>query len=114
MKDTSYRDYIVEDILGHIDGITARGMFSGWAIYLDGVVVGIIAEGEFYLKADKELVLKYRKEGLYPFSYSKNDGKIYEMAYVNVPIETLEDRDKVRERVMESYDVSVNSKKKKK
>jgi TfoX/Sxy family transcriptional regulator of competence genes len=113
MKDTSYRDYIVEDVLGHIEGITARGMFSGWTIYLDGVVIGLIAEGEFYLKADKELVLKYKKEGLYPFTYTKKDGKTYEMACVNVPIETLEDREKVRERVMESYGIGLNSKKKK-
>lgn len=55
-QDSSFKDYIVEDVLGHIDGISSRAMFGGWGIYLDKVIVGIIAEGELYLKADKGLM----------------------------------------------------------
>lgn len=114
LKDISYKDYIVEDVLGHIEGISAKGMFGGWGIYLDRVIVGIIAEGEFYLKANKELVVKYKKEGLYPFTYTKGSGKKYEMAYVSVPIEVLEDKEAIKERIMESFDISVKSAKPKK
>ena len=112
-KDSSYKDYIVEDVLEHVGDVTARSMFGGWAIYLDGVIVGIIAEGELYLKATKELVVEYKKQGLYPFTYDKGDGKTYEMAYMSVPIETLEDREAIKERVMESYEISVQAKKSK-
>lgn len=110
-RDNSYKDYIVEDVLGHIDGITSRAMFSGHGIYLDGVIVGIIAEGELYLKANKELVAKYKKEGLHPFTYTGNKNKVYEMAYVSVPLETLEDREKIQERIYESFEISKNKKK---
>ena len=109
--DNSFRDYIVEDVLGHIPGITSRAMFGGWGIYLDKIVVGIIAEGELYLKADKELVSKYKKLDLYPFTYSGQKGKKYEMSYMSVPIETLEDREKMEERVYESYEISKRAKK---
>lgn len=109
-KDKTYMEYIVGDVLGHINGISAKSMFSGWGIYLDSVIVGIIAEGELYLKADKELVAKYKKEGLYPFTY-RNNGRIYEMSYMSVPIETLEDREAIELRVIESYAISRKSKK---
>ena len=112
-KDSSYKDYIVEDVLEHVGDVTARSMFGGWGIYLNGVIVGIIAEGELYLKATKELVMEYKKQGLYPFTYDKGDGKTYEMAYVSVPIETLEDREAIKERVMESYEISLQTKKSK-
>lgn len=109
-KDSSYMEYIVGDVLGHLDGITVKSMFGGWGIYRDGIIIGIIAEGELYLKATKELVQKYKREGLYPFTYSKDDGKTYEMAYVSVPLEVLEDREKMNARIDESYQISLQTK----
>ncbi len=91
----SFKEYIVEDVLSHMNGITARAMFGGFGIYLDKIIVGIIVEGELYLKADKDLMTKYKKEGLYPFSYEGKKGKKIELSYMNVPIETLEDREKI-------------------
>jgi len=85
--------------------------FSGHCIFLDGLAVGLIIDGELYLKADKNLVAQYKKEGLYPFNYTGKKGKVYEMAYVNVPIETLEDREKIEARLYESFEISKKSKK---
>jgi DNA transformation protein and related proteins len=112
MKDTSYRDYIVEDVMGHIPGVTARGMFSGYGLYLDGVIFGLIIDGELYLKADMETVEKYKLQGLYPFTYEKKNGKVYEMAYMSVSLDELEDRDRIQDRVMESYYISLKAKSK--
>lgn len=112
MKDASYKDYIVEDVLGHISGVTARGMFSGYGLYLDGVIFGLIIEGELYLKADKETVVKYKSQGLYPFTYEKKGGKVYEMAYMSVSLDELEDRDRIQDRVIESYEISLKAKNK--
>jgi len=109
-RSDSFKDYIVEDVLGHIEGISSRAMFGGHCIFLDGKAVGLIAEGEFYLKADKELVAQYKKEGLYPFTYTGKKNKVYEMAYMNVPIEVLEDREKIEERIYESFEISKKAK----
>ena len=112
-KDSSYMEYIVYDVLGHIPDISAKSMFSGWGIYWKGVIVAIIADGELYFKADRDLVAKYKKSGLYPFTYKKGDGKSYDMAYMSVPEETLNDHDAIEERVFESYEISLKGKKKK-
>lgn len=111
-RDSEYKDYIVEDVFGHIPGISARAMFGGWGIYLDKVIVGIIAEGELYLKADPQTVIKYKKLGCYPFSYDR-DGKIIEMNYMSVSLEVLENKELIKERINESYEMSVQNRKKK-
>lgn len=111
-RDSKYKDYIVEDVLGHIPGITAKAMFSGWGIYLGGLIVGIIADGELYFKADSQTVVRYKSLGYYPFSYERN-GKMVEMAYMSVPAEVLEDRGAIKARVDESYQISVREDRKK-
>jgi len=51
-KDKSFHDYIIYDILGNISDITSKAMFSGWAIYKDSIIFGIIVGGELYFKID--------------------------------------------------------------
>ena len=34
----SFHEYVVGDVLGHIDGITSKRMFGGYSLYLDGVI----------------------------------------------------------------------------
>jgi DNA transformation protein len=118
-RDNSFRDYIVEDILGHIAGITSKAMFSGHGIYLDGLIVGLIIDGTFYLKADAKTMIKYEQEGCEPFAYERGPtskategrGKIITMSYMSVQEETMEDREKMEERIYESYEISKKSKK---
>jgi DNA transformation protein len=109
-RDNSFKDYIVEDVLGHIAGITSRAMFSGHGIYLDGIIVGLIIDGEFYLKTDKETMPKYKAEGEKVFEYERPDGKVVTMPYVCVSLETLEDREKIEERIYESFEISKKAK----
>lgn len=114
-RDAGFAEYITEDVLGHIDGITRKVLFSGYGIYLKGKIVGIIIDGTFYTKTNKELMKKYQEEGCEPFQYERLDtcppsqkfgsrrGKIVTMPYVSVPLEALEDREKISERIDEAY-----------
>lgn len=121
-RSDSFKDYIVEDVLGHIEGITSKAMFSGHGIYLDGIIVGLIIDGEFYLKADKQMMLRYKAEGEKAFEYERPDptthkatngrsGKIVTMPYVCVSLDILEDREKIQERIYESFEISKRGKK---
>jgi len=104
-RDEGFAEYITEDILGHISGITRKVLFSGYGIYLDKKIVGIIIDGTFYTKADKKLMTKYQEEGSEPFQYERPDGKIVTMPYVSVPLDVLEDREKIYERIYEAYEL---------
>ena len=105
-RDVSFADYIVEDVLGHLGEITRKVLFSGYGIYMKGKIVGIIIDGVFYTKASKELMEKYKSEGDEPFQYERPDGKVVTMPYVSVSIDTLEDREKIEERMWEAYDLN--------
>ena len=117
-RDNSFRDYIVEDILGHIEGITSRAMFSGYGIYLNGIIVGLIIDGEFYLKTDKNTKGRILMDGTRHdsaesgkiFEYERR-GKTVSLPYAIVPIEILEDREKIEERIYESFEISKKAKK---
>ena len=104
-RSDSFKDYIVEDVLGHIEGISSRAMFSGHGIYLDGVIVGLIIDGAFFLKIDKNT----KGLGL-QFQYNRN-GKIVSLPYALVPLEIFEDREKIEEYVYESFEISRKDKK---
>ena len=117
-KNNSFKDYIVEDVLGHIDGITSKPMFSGHGIYLDGVIVCLIIDGEFYLKTDKKTkpARPHDNSGAgggglgEAFQYDRK-GKMVALPYAIVPIEILEDREKIEELIYTSFDISKKAKK---
>jgi DNA transformation protein and related proteins len=95
-RSKEFHDYIIEDVLGHIPGITSRAMFGGYGIYKDKKIFAIIAEGELYFKAHGPAdVTFFKTEGSHPFEYAKKDGKRYSMSYWLVPDGVLEDREKL-------------------
>jgi len=104
-RDEGFAEYITEDVLGHIDGISRKVLFSGFGIYLDKKIVGIIIDGTFFTKTNKELMEKYKKEGCESFQYERPDGKVVTMPYVSVPLEVLEDKEKISFRIYESFEL---------
>jgi len=105
MKDNSYTEYIVYDILGHIPGITTKKMFSGTGIFLDDVIVAFVAGGELYFKCDDYLEEKYKSLCCHSFEFNKN-GKIIKLCYISATEDMIENRDVMSERVYESYEIS--------
>ena len=47
-----YLDYILQDVLGHIEGLHHRAMFGGVGIYKDGVIFGLIYDNQLYFKVN--------------------------------------------------------------
>lgn len=105
-KNSEFKDYIINDVLGHLDDIRTRSMFGGYGIYWHNIFVAIIAENELYTKVDKELAKKYKASGYYTFTYEQKD-KLAELNYINVPQEILEDPIAIRQRLEESYSIAI-------
>jgi DNA transformation protein len=76
---------------------TARAMFGGHGVYVDGCIVGIVAEDELFLKTDAATQPQFEALGLEPFRYSKADRSVYAMAYHRAPDEALESPAAMRE-----------------
>ena len=81
--------YLV-DLMQSIGPVSARRMFGGHGVFLDGLMFGLVADSTLYLKADADSEPAFAALGLEAFTYTKN-GKPTRMSYFQAPEEALED-----------------------
>jgi len=103
MRDTSFHDYVVNDLFADAPDITSKPMFGGWGVYRGGYIFAIISDGELYFKVDDTNRAEFEhREGSRIFSYEKQ-GKTQTISYWLVTEDVLEDR----KRLYELSDLSV-------
>ena len=108
-----FQEYIVGDVLGHIDGVTAKKMFGGYGLYLDGAIFGLItSDTDLYFKVDDTNRARYESMGSQPFIYTGHKNKKpTAMPYWLISEEVMEDRDLIEELVEESAEITRRAKK---
>ena len=111
MHTSPYVAYVL-DILSPFGTISARAMFGGYGIYKDGVIVAIVVNDELYFKVDQSNKAQYEELESEPFTYESH-GKRATMSYWKVPAEVLEDKKRLPQWLQQSYEISVQNKKKK-
>jgi len=86
------REYVahIVDLLQFIGPVESKSMFGGFGVFLEGLMFGLIANNELYLKVDTGNRQDYEDLGLQAFSYGKN-GKEFKMSYYQAPEEAMED-----------------------
>jgi len=94
------------DQLGLLGDARGRPMFGGYGVYLDGLIIGIIAFDAFYLKVDDENRPDFEAAGSAPFSYDTKSGTNTMPAYWEVPADVLDDSDQLRAWALKSLAVS--------
>ena len=109
MSSKAYKDYICNDILGHISGIHSRAMFGGYGIYREGLIFAIIVTNQLYFKVDDTNKGDYEQLESQPFTYH-GKGKPIQMSYWEVPESVMEDPEKVEEWMTVSLAISEKKK----
>ena len=92
-KDDSFKDFVL-DQLQELDGVEARRMFGGYGLYQDETFFGIIFKGHLYFKTDETTLAAYRKTKMKPF---RPNPKQTLKSYYEVPVEVIEDDDRLGE-----------------
>lgn len=89
---TEQQDFVnhVVELLQSLGPVTARRMFGGHGLFLDGLMFALVADNELYFKADDENRELFTAQGLQAFSYRKQ-GKVMSLSYYQAPEEALED-----------------------
>ena len=99
------------DMLSDLGDVRCRAMFGGYGIYHDGVMIGLIASGVFYLKVDDGNRAAFEAEGSKPFTYRrKGRKKAVAMSYWEVPADVLENRDALCQWTREAHAAARRSK----
>jgi TfoX/Sxy family transcriptional regulator of competence genes len=91
MKTTPFLEYIMYDIFGESEPITARAMMGAHILYYEGKAFAIVDKEELYFKGGKELVDWYLSRGSRQFSYQK-EGKVANLFYFLVPGDIYENK----------------------
>lgn len=91
LAQQQFCDHVLELLQG-LGPVSARRMFGGHGLFLDGLMFALIADSEFYLKADQDSRRAFLDLGLQAFTYNKN-GKLMEMSYFQAPEACLDSLD---------------------
>ena len=94
------------DQLAPLGDARGRPMFGGYGVYLDGLIIGIIAFDAFYLKVDDQNRPDFEAAGASPFSYDTKNGVNTINGYWEVPADVLDDSDQLRAWALKSLAVS--------
>src|SRR5690348_16613938 len=113
-KNSEFWQYVMEDVLSGIPGVTSKAMFGGYGIYKNGTIFAIIAEGTLYFKADERTEADFKKYGSGPFIYEMPNGKEMSMSYWMLPEDIMEDREVLPDWVDKAVAASKRAKKTKK
>ena len=113
-EEKEFVTYVVE-LMESVGPVSAKGMFGGYGIFLDGLMFGLVADSILYLKVDKENENEFKAKGLEPFTYNKK-GKEIKMTYYQAPEEALEDAEEMNSWANKAYGAALKaaSKKRKK
>jgi DNA transformation protein len=90
-KDTSFKDFVI-DQLQALPDLECRSMFGGHGIYQDENFFAIVYQGKLYFKTDTKSAIPYRKVGMKPF---RPNQKQTLKNYYEVPVDVIEDRDRL-------------------
>ncbi len=94
-KQSDYVIYLLEQ-LADFGEVEAKSMFGGHGLYQDGLMFGLVADDQVYLKVDAESDPEFVELGLEPFRYEKN-GRSSTMSYYLPPDGAVDNRSEICE-----------------
>jgi DNA transformation protein and related proteins len=83
--------YII-DLLRGWSLVDARRMFSGYGLFRDGLMFGIVIRDVLHFKTDDDNRGAYEAAGMAPFQYRRGEKRVA-LGYHAVPAEALDDAD---------------------
>ena len=87
-RDDAFVDYVLE-LFAPAGHASARRMFGGHGVYVDGRMCAIVFDGRLFLKVDAATRADFEGAGCAPFVYTGQQAPI-EMSYWSVPEAALD------------------------
>lgn len=100
-----FKDFVV-DQLEQLGWVTVKKMFGGAGIYYEGLIFGLLADDVLYFKVDASNKPDYEQFGMEPFRPFADKPTV--MPYYEVPVEILENKERLFEWARKALSVSLN------
>ncbi len=104
-----FLEYVLE-LLEPAGNVTSARMFGGHVIRKDGLPIALVIRDEVYFKVDGSNRADYEAIGSEPFTYEAK-GKIITISNWKLPVDELEDPERMKEWVEKSCKVALKSRK---
>ena len=78
------------ELLAPLGPVRVRRMFGGQGIYLDGLFMAIVDDGQLFLKTDDTTRERFTSAACPPFTFPNKDGERVVTSYFQPPAEALE------------------------
>ena len=85
----------IHELFHEFGPVSVRRMFGGQGIFVDGMMIALVARDVIYLKADTETIPAFEQEGLAPFSYATKNGEHTLTSYWRMPDRLYDDTDEL-------------------
>ena len=108
---TEFTDYL-QEVFENFGSVSARRMFGGYGIYHRDIMFALVQNDTLYLKADDVIAEHFIARDLGQFAYKRN-GKWIKLSFYQAPEELFEDRELACEWAKRSYQVALQTRKKK-
>ena len=104
------REYVahIVDLLQFIGPVESKSKFGGFGMFLEGLMFGLVAGNELYLKVDTQNLQDYEDLGLQAFSFEKN-GRQIKMSYYQAPEEAMEDAELLSDWASNAYGAAMRA-----
>ena len=86
--DDAFVEYLC-DLLEPLGECSARKMFGAYGLHCDDLMIGLVDDGQLFLKVDEQTKSKFAAAGCAPFVYEGNGTRV-EMSYWSAPDAALE------------------------
>ena len=100
----------ITDVFSEFGPVKLKKMFGGHGVFFDGLMIGLLADDQLYLKVDKQSVSQFEDNNLVQFSYDKN-GKAVGMSYYQAPDSAMDDPSEMRDWAALAYGAARRAKK---
>jgi DNA transformation protein len=104
----SQLDFIIDQLQG-VGEFTHKRMFGGIGFFKDGIMFALLGNGIFNLRVDESNVEDYNAYGMKRFLATEEKKGL---PYYEVPVDILEDKDKLTEWALVAFEAAVRNKKK--
>ena len=81
--------------LGAWGPMEAKRLFSGYALYRDGTIFGLVMRERVYFKTGLGNLADYIAAGMQPFQYTRSSGRVIATHHYEVPAAVLDDVDEL-------------------
>ena len=85
----------IQELFAAFGPVQVRRMFGGAGLYADGVMFGLVSDGQIFFKADALTMPAFTREGCAPFEYGTKTGKRAVMSYWRLPDRLYDDADEL-------------------